>query len=336
MTYFCIMKRWTGINSVVHLVILLGCCLFNRITAQEKNTFKYAIELSTDNDALAIWENLDRYYTFGIGAKFYFRSDSFLGLERILSKKKNYFFDVELRSEGYTPTEKSYPEEEVLDEDFQFERPFAGLLFGVLGANYTFDRYYLRSELLLGVMGPASGAAEIQNWIHAKLPTSGLVEGWKYQLPNQLIANFNLKLTYDLTPNASLVDVFAASEARLGNLYIDFTPTIGVRIGKFNAIATSTGFNNDILAEIPLREIYFMSSVSGTIAAYNATAQGNIFGPKYEYASDSISNFHSTITNGVYISGKRYGISFKHIITHGKVVPNERHMYGILGLRYRF
>lgn len=330
------MKRINGKLSMFKFTIILGILLLNILQSQEKDSFKYAVEFSTDNDALAIWENLDRYYTFGIGVKFYYKPKSFLGFQNILPKKNNYFFDIELRSEGYTPTQKSFPDNDLIEQDFQFERPFAGLLYGVLGANYTFKRYFIRAEFLLGVMGPSSGAAEIQNWIHDKLPTSGLVEGWKFQLPDQVIANFNLKLTYDITPKASFYDFFTTVETRLGNLYIDFTPAIGARVGKFNSISSSIGFNNDLLGEIPLREIYFMSSFSGTFAAYNGTAQGNIFGPKFKYALDDISNFHSTITNGIYVGGKRYGISFKHIITFGKVLPGERHMYGVLNLRYRF
>ncbi|TNJ44732.1 DUF2219 family protein [Tamlana fucoidanivorans] len=330
------MKQYIFFNPLV-LVFGVYCLLSSsHIEAQENDTFKYAFEASTDNDALGIWENYDRYYTFGIGLKFYFKSEQFLGLQKLFPSKKHYFFDVELRSEGYTPTRKSFSKEEILSDTLKFERPFAGLLYTKLNTTYTFERSFVKSELLLGIMGPSAFAAEIQNWLHKYLPTSDLVEGWEYQLPNQLIVNFNIKTACDLTPNSKLFDIYAAGEARFGNLYIDATPSLGFRFGKFNTLTESSAFNNDLLASFTAREFFLQTNISTTLAAFNGTAQGKMFGPKYKYALDHIHQAHAVISNTVYITRKRYTISFQHNMVFGKVIPKSRHIYGVLNLRYRF
>jgi hypothetical protein len=319
-------------------IFIFSCTIYlsNVLVAQEKESMKYGVEISTDNDAIGIWKNLDRYYSFGIGVKFYVKSKKFIGLENLFSNKEQYFFDIELRSEGYTPTRKSYTISEVQNDSLEFERPFAGLLFGTLGATYTFDRSFIRTELILGIMGPSAKTEEIQNWFHSQLEDSDEIEGWEFQIPDQALINLNVSGVYDFYPNSQVFDVFAMAEARLGNLYIDATPTLGIRLGKFGDISQSSAFKNDILASINMREIYLKSTISGTLTAFNGTAQGNLFGPEFKYAVKDLSHFHTTLSNGLYIATKRFIFSFENIFTFNKVNKRTTHIFGKATVRYKF
>lgn len=317
-------------------IVAYTICFSNTLFAQEKDSLKYAIEVSTDNDALGIWKNLDRYYTFGIGLKFYVKSEKFIGLEKLFKNKEDYFFDVELRSEGYTPTRNSFTKQEVENDSLEFERPFAGVLYSNLAATYTFKQSFIKTELLIGIMGPSAKAAEIQDWLHSKLPDSDEVKGWEFQIPDQALININVSGVYDFYPNSQIFDVFAMGEARLGNLYIDATPALGIRLGNFGSINQSSAFKNDILASINMREIYFKSTISTTFTAFNATAQGNIFGPKFKYALTDLSHIHSTLSNGVYITTKRFALGFENVFTFNKVNKNTSHIIGKFSFRYKF
>jgi hypothetical protein len=323
-------------NLLRVFIVSFAICLSNALFAQEKDSLNYIIEVSTDNDAFGIWKNFDRYYSFGMGVKFYIKSEKIIGLENLFSNKEQYFFDMELRSEGYTPTRKSYTTREVQNDSLMFERPFAGLLYSTIGATYSFKRSFIRTEFLIGIMGPSAKTEEIQNWFHSQLPDSDEIEGWEFQIPDQLLININVSGVYDFYPKSQVFDVFAMGEARLGNLYIDATPTLGIRLGKFGAITQTSALKNDILADINMREIYLKSTFSATITGFNGTAQGNLFGPEFKYAVKDLSHFHSTLSNGLYITTKRFALSFENIFTFNKVNKKTTHIFGKASLRYKF
>ena len=210
------------------------------------------------------------------------------------------------------------------------------MLYGTAGATYTFKQSFLKTELLAGIMGPSSYAREIQNWLHDQLPDSDEVEGWEYQIPDQAIVNINIKGAYDFHPNASWFDVYGAAEARLGTLYIDASPALGIRIGQFEALSQSTGFGNTLLAPLDVQEIFFRSSIATTFTAFNATAQGNLFNRDFEYEIDDLSHFHTTISNGIHIAFNKMSLGYDNIFTFGKVIKDTQHIYGRLDFRYRF
>lgn len=327
------------LNNLVRVCTMLGLCYTLSITkasAQDNTPLKYAVEISSDNDAFALWGNLDRYYTFGIGSKFYLKTEKLLGLQKLFKHKTNYFFDFGLRSEGYTPTRQAYETSEILSDSLSFERPFAGLLYGTLQATYTFKHSFIKTELLLGIMGPSAFAQDIQNWIHKQLPDSDEVEGWEYQIPDQAIININTKGAYNLTYLAHWLNIYASAEARIGNLYIDATPLIGVRIGRFESISHSSLFNNHLLAPFKVKEIFFRSAFATTFTAFNGTAQGRLFNNDFPYALSSVNHVHTTFSNGIFIAFNKISMGYDNILTFGKVNKGAQHIYGRINFRYRF
>lgn len=305
-------------------------------TSQEKKELKYAATIYSDNDAFIFWQNSDRFYSFGLGLKVAIKPDKFLGLEKKIINKKDFFIDFEIKSEGYTASNPEISLESILNDSIDFDRPFAGLLFSKTGITYSFERLFFRGELLLGVMGPSAFTREIQDWVHKKITGDGVLSGWDFQIPDQIIFNTNFKGLYDLTPNYNGFDVYSGLEARVGNLYIDTTPLVGIRIGKFGPLASSTAFGNTLLGSTSLREIYIKSSLSATVNWYDATAQGNIFNRDYEYAVKDLNHLHTSMTHGVYIRTKRLSIGFDHIFTYGKIIKGERHVFGRFEFTYLF
>lgn len=304
--------------------------------AQKKEDFKAAVVVSSDNDAFVFWQNSDQFYTFGAGIKTMIKSQRFLGLEKLFSQKKDYFFDFELRSEGFTSSNRYVSEIQVENDSIFFDRPFAGLLFGTTAATYTFEKSFIRGELLLGVMGPSSYAREIQDWVHSQITGDGLLDGWDFQIPDQLILNLNLTAYHDLIPFSEHFDVFTGANARMGNLYMDASPILGIRIGKFGPLATTTAFGNDLLSPGSLKEFYIKSTFSTTFTAFNGTAQGNLFKRDFEYAVEDLNQVHFSMSHGVYLKVRRYSLGFDHVFNYGKVIKGSRHVYGRIAFVHRF
>jgi hypothetical protein len=313
------------------------CFLFSlQVSAQVDSSFKHSFELSTDNDAYVAWKNLDRYYTYGVGIKMAFRPKQFLGLQRLLPDKKKFFIDILLKSEGYTATKKAVLQRDVEQDSISFDRPFAGVLFGQLGANYIFTRSFIKAELLLGVMGPSSLSRELQDWIHENISVDDVLSGWEFQIPDQLIFNLNLSGAYDFMPETKGFDVYAMGQLRAGNVYIDARPLVGIRIGRFGPLTTSSAFGNGVLATKLISEFYLRSTVSAAFTLFNGTAQGNLFGRDFEYAVEDFNQFHTGMSHGIFFRKNRYSIGFDQVFSFGKPLKGVRHIYGQILLEYSF
>lgn len=216
------------------------------------------------------------------------------------------------------------------------DRPFAGLLFGTLEANYIFKNYFIKTQALLGVMGPKALSKEIQDWIHDNITEDGLIDGWYLQIPNQLIANINATAAYNFNIAPSWIDPFVMGQARFGNLYIDATPTAGFRLGKFSGIGQSAAFSNSLIAPRNITEIYLISSFSVTFAAFDATAQGNIFNNDFPYAVENLNNVFTSMTHGVFITLNRFTLGYDNMFTFGQVNQEICHAFGRFTAFYRF
>ena len=331
------MKCLPKFFTVYSITVTCFCFLFSlKVSAQDNTSFKYSFELSSDNDAYVAWENLDRYYSFGVGMKMAFRPKQFLGLQRLLPNKKNFFIDILLKSEGYTATKQVVRRSDVEQDSVSFDRPFAGVLFGQLGISYTFTRSFIKAELLLGVMGPSSLTQELQDWIHENITVDDVLNGWEFQIPDQLIFNLNLSGAYDFTPETKGFDVFAMGQFRAGNLYIDARPLVGIRIGRFGPLTTSSAFGNGVLATNLISEFYLRSTVSAAFTLFNGTAQGNLFDRDFEYAVEDFNQFHTAMSHGIFFRKNRYSLGFDQVFSFGKPLKGVRHIYGRILLEYSF
>ncbi len=304
--------------------------------SQNNESFKFQAEINTDNDAFIIWENFDRYYTYGAGFRLAFKAKNLLGLQNLFKTKRDFFFSAGLRSEGYTPTRDDYSIVEIREEDFNFERPFAGLLFGTFDATYLFEQSFLRTELYLGIMGPSAYSREIQDWIHENITDDDLIDGWQFQIPDQLIINLNLYYAKALYRHQQWFELYAQGELRAGNLYMDLTPLLGFRIGVFESLSQSNAFGNGLVLSKSVKEIYFRSTFSATATAYNGTAQGPLFNNDFEFVIDDLSHLHTSMSHGIFFTCSRFGASFDHIFTFGKENKKVRHIYGRFSFTYRF
>lgn len=307
-----------------------------QITAQDQNSFNKEFSFSSANDAFVVWQNSDRFYSFGLGSSLKFKREKLFGLQNLFSKKTDYFFETGIRLEGYTPSNKEVSVIEIEEDSISFDRPYAGLLYGTFHITYAFERSFVRGGALLGVMGPSSLAGDFQSWFHDNITDDPIFDEWRFQVPDQLIFNMDIKYGYDFLPQEKWFDIFGTLDARIGNLYIDATPTLGLRLGKFNKLASSAGTDNNILSNSSGIELFFQSEISGSLNIFDGTAQGNLFNNDFEYAVDELNTFSAMLTQSIYFSSRRFSLGIEHYFTFGKVVPNERHVYARTILKYKF
>ena len=308
------------------------------VNAQDAPRHTREFSISTANDAfLIIGDDIDRFYSFGFGASLKFRDANIVGLETLFPHKADFFYEIGFRIEGYTPTDKEVLDIEIQTNTVSFDRPFAGITYGVFNVAYAFERSNLKTGVLLGFIGDNSQAGDIQAWVHENITNDEVFkEEWKFQVPNQLLFNLNIAYAYDFLPRSKWVDIFGTADAQVGNLFINATPKMGLRLGKFKSISKSIGFDNTILSDNTGFELFLQSTISGTVNIFDATAQGNIFNNDFKYAVTDLNTFHSTITHSIYGAYGRFSLGYEQYFTTGKTLRNAQHSYARLVLRYKF
>lgn len=311
---------------------------YSQCYGQSEQQYNHEVSISSANDAfLIIGDDLDRFYSFGFGSSIKIKDRKLLGIENWFSKKVDYYFELGIRIEGYTPTNKEVSEFEIQSNTISFDRPFAGVSYGFFNATYGFKRSFFRSGIILGIIGENSQAGDIQTWFHENITNDQVFrDEWVYQVPNQLIYNINLEYAYDLLPNNTWLDVYAAAQAQLGNFRINATPSIGLRIGKFEKIAASMGFDNSILGGKNNFELFLQSNFSVTANAFDATAQGNIMNRNFEFEVEQLNPIHSTFQHSIYMVYKMVSLGYEQYFTRGVTLKNAQHSYGRFLLQYRF
>lgn len=138
------------------------------------------------------------------------------------------FATVRFGQEMYTPEDISDPDPP------PGEQPYAGILFLDTGVHAMGPRSVHNWTLRLGVVGPASGAEQVQRFIH-EITNSPIPQGWDTQLSNEFLLNLDYVYRRRLARNAGAIgfgfDSAANVGAGVGNYYTGASAGINVRFG---------------------------------------------------------------------------------------------------------
>jgi len=211
--FFCLVlvALWAGVHPL----------------AVEADDSKGTLTLTLDNDLFA--SGTDRHYTHG--TQMAYVSDTYMPawLDTALSILPFHSAGDESRlswalgQQMYTPSDLDATQLIVDD------RPYAGWLyssFGVLSeSTHNSNRHVDVLELIVGVVGPDSGAENTQKAIH-KLLDSDEPMGWDNQLDDEVTADLRYQRKWSL---------------RLVDNYIDVLPFTGFTLGSSQR-RVSTGF----------------------------------------------------------------------------------------------
>lgn len=114
------------------------------------------------------------------------------------------------------------------------DAPYAGFL-GWKSSLLAFDEHQVDEVgLILGVVGPASGAEQTQKFIH-KITDSDEPMGWDNQLENELVFRVDAKRLWrlaDFNVGSTEFDIIGGAVGGLGNLRSDVGGAVSLRWGQ--------------------------------------------------------------------------------------------------------
>lgn len=251
------------------LFLLLLCCLelnaqeFQNCWSHKDIASKKYLRLNYENDLVF---GTDYYFTQGVHFEAVSPGIGKLPSRYVLLRPDSCYnrFGMALESAGYTPTIIS------ADSIRHGDRPFAGLaslkVFSYTTNASRGERY--ATTLTIGLLGPAAYGHEIQETIHKKTGNADPV-GWKYQVGNALILNYELNYERALFVRRRFL-LTAAGVARAGTFSIK---------GGMGGVLMAGWFDNPFRSLKERRKLcaYLYAHPQFDFIGYDATLQGGLF-----------------------------------------------------------
>ena len=294
-----------------------------------------------ENASISSAKTTDRYYTNGLrigwtspeGAV----PDVIDHVGRLLWGKGEQRISVDISQQMYTP--QNTASRTLVPGD----RPYAGTL--IADGSLLQDERNLRSLLGvgIGVMGPASLAADVQNGFHDLIGQKH-DNGWSTQLKNEPVLQFTSERTWrlamgklgaletdalpDLTAEFGTLRMFAQTGARIRigqGLESDYGPA-RLRPGQTGSDAYNP--------TVPLAW-YVFAGADGRAVARDGTLQGNLY-----QASPSVpkTGFVGEIEAGAAVMYKGIRLSYVHVLETNEFKHQKGglHQFGSVNLGARF
>lgn len=205
-----------------------------RVQAQH-DTVTRLFRIYEDNDFFNIrGKGTDNAYTNGTRFDLFYtkKKPSRFFLDRAMPKAGDSSVNIYgwgLMQVMFTPIDISKTEYQ--PDDYRY----AGALFAThtLYSYNDVKKYDIQTELLLGVMGPASFAAQTQTFVHRLIHYQKPM-GWDNQLKNDLVLNINLTAEKQLAAYGDFLEVIGGGEAFLGTMINGMAVYPLIRIGKMS------------------------------------------------------------------------------------------------------
>ncbi|MES2329606.1 MAG: lipid A-modifier LpxR family protein [Bacteroidota bacterium] len=271
------------------ILLILACSFFAGLAAlhaQERSSYSHLFRFYYDNDFInVLGKGTDHQYTGGIRLDYFYtrknHSNSILhrwmpkaGIEAVNT------YGWSLMQMAFTPDDLKKTAPDV--DDY----PYAGGLFLVhtLHSSNALKKMMLQTELIGGVSGPYSYAAETQEgihrWIHYQLPM-----GWNHQMPTDLLLNLNLTAERSLWEAGKWLELNGGGNIRVGTME-DAANIYGlIRVGTMNNYYDGylSQYGSPRGNKLNRSQIYLSIKPGLSITAYNAFVDGGVFTGRSNY-----------------------------------------------------
>lgn len=229
------------------IAIVVAAMSFVHVSAQDPTNAppprprKGILTLTWENDVLL---QKDSNYTNGIGVTWTTADVATLANGNFFKKVARAFrflpaFGVNDRGKYVTARfgQEMYTPEDISDPDPPpGEQPYAGVLFFDGGMHSMGPRSLHDWILRVGVVGPASGAEQVQRFIH-EITNSPMPQGWDTQLSNEFLLNvdyvYRYRLHRDAGPSGFGYDSSVNVGGGVGNYFTGGSGGINVRFGWY-------------------------------------------------------------------------------------------------------
>jgi lipid A 3-O-deacylase len=179
----------------------------------------------------------------------------------------------------YTPDD--IREAELIEDD----RPYAGILLWTANLHSYSDSFSNRYWASFGMVGPASGAEQVQEVIHEIIGVN-TAKGWDNQLPNEftfLLSNERLyRLNIGTFSNGLEYDLIGMTEIAAGTLRSEIGAGGGFRFGKslqqsFSAASLIPGRSLNPMVASPRHDWHVFMNLYGRYVFNDITLDGTYF-----------------------------------------------------------
>ena len=308
---------------------LLVLCFFSFLA--QAQTYKNEFGFKSDNDSY-LGQGSDRYYTNGL----------FLNFRRAIDQQKlragleKEIYEISAGQKMYNAYSGYAPDPNTQD------RPFAGYLY-IGGALSWFhaNESILKTSVELGTTGPNSLAEDGQELLHRTIGFYSL-DGWQYQIKNELAINVSAQYTKLLTRVAdNAVDFSFEGYANAGTTYTGAGAGVLFRTGAlnqlFNSAYTNAVIGNNAKTKAMVkREFFFYAKPQLNFVAYDATVQGSLFNNDSP-VTFSVKPIVFAQQLGLNYSSQRFTADYSMLFKTKEIKSTARaHQWGSITMYYRF
>jgi len=257
------------------LRLILGClciistfgCLRAQDEAVTNSHYTNLIELRHDNDFPVF---TDRYYTTG----------NFVGWRKLLRQGNDSTDQIQYRlyliQQLYTPAD-------IIETDIRrFDRPFAGFLGFANGITYANARRLIDIKVELGLSGPPSGGAFIQEAFHSAPAVSSRIPTWLGQIKTAALGNIYGRYTreWQWQPNPFSVHFAVTPELAFGNRDIYAQQEAAFYFGRRNPLQTTSAYQQ--LGSLQ-NEYFFVVRLAYRYILHDAFQEGDLIGDSSQF-----------------------------------------------------
>ncbi len=224
------------------------------------------------------------------------------------------------------------------------QRPYAGWLYGSVGALSDTGKTLDNVMLTVGIVGPAALGEETQEAVHHWLPNNDDPKGWDNQLQNEVGINLDYerkwRSMFEFSPFGTGVDITPHVAASLGNVTTQATAGATLRIGydlpqdygppRIRPSMPGSDFF------IPTKDIggYLFATVEGRAVARNIFLDGNTFRDSHSVDKE---NFVGSLSFGAAITLEDTRISYTHVLMSEEFeTQDEPASFGVVTVSTRF
>lgn len=297
------------------------------VFSQDSTQIGAFVQVDWENDAFQVRQRniTDRYYSNGMRvahlSNFWQKWPTRHALLKLNSNEKtrnNPLYSFAIGQEIYTPRNTKIARRPLYPND----RPYAGYLYASWGLTTTdpVGARRLTSALTLGMIGPASGAADVQEWLHNALGQYVPI-GWGAQMKNDPIISYSVRYEGRAIPRfSSAFDVIGDVEGTIGSLMNMAGMGGTLRVGLFNDyFQNPTGMYHAGGTATRKFQCYAFTRVGFRAVLDNALLQGGwLNGAKNYYALPAVElhHFYGQIDVGGVIALKNAQLTFtQHLRT---------------------
>jgi hypothetical protein len=270
----------------------------------------------------------DYYYTSGVGMEIIHPVFSFLFTRNLLlpfSTESTDYYGFSLIQDLYTPYD-------IEDTRIQYgDRPFAAYLCLGFSKTSLFHEktLRLRSQLHLGVIGPAALGSFSQDIFHSLEPA-----GWVNQVKNDIVINYNMSFTKGIV-NDNNFELGTVASGRAGTLFTDISLGVTMRVG--NGLSTFKYYTPLENKERKFRYDIFLN-LSGRAKGYDATLQGGLFNRTSVHVipDGNMERFLFVPSAGANLTYSIIHLRLEQLYSSPEFIGGKHHFFGRISLGISF